>query len=217
MLKQNLDVFDCGTKLVMWPYVKGGCQGDKGFQFDDSRGTLIAATDGATTCATDNGATKQITLSQCTGAANQKFTLSPTSGLIKSGTGNCLALSDEHLDSTNVWARKLSGTPVRYAVVFLNTGSASASVTCDKACVAQMPELVGKKVKVRDLWSHTEMGTTPPLDHLDADNLAAAGGHAMLLLTPTSATSPSLPEVITLKTDDVAASCSPVRLCKAPE
>ena len=39
-------------------------------------------------------------------------------------------------------------------------------------------------VTVRDLWQHTDIGAEPKLPQPSAKDLAAEGGHLMLLLTP---------------------------------
>ena len=57
---------------------------------------------------------------------------------------------------TNVWARNLTGGAL--AVVFINAGTASAAVPCDKACFAAMG-VAATHFSARDLWAHTDNGT----------------------------------------------------------
>ena len=129
----------------------------------------------------DNGPGQQVTLQTCTDAANQKWRMARRGGVFESGAGNCMSTLAETSDTTNVWARKLSGG--RYALVFLNTGSSIATITCDSACIAQTG-LSGKSVTVRDLWSHKDLAPIKDLTTLTAADLPAAGGHSFLLLAP---------------------------------
>ena len=82
--------------------------------------------------------------------------------------------------ASNVWARKLKGGKV--AIVFIHVGKESSDVKCDEACVAKTG-LAGKKVAVRDLWEHKDLGSQT-LTTLTAKALPAEGGVQMLVLTP---------------------------------
>ena len=62
--------------------------------------------------------------------------------------------------TTNVWARKLSGGKV--AIVFLNVGKDTATVTCDAGCM-EKTGLAGKSVTVRDLWKKEALAPQPKL------------------------------------------------------
>jgi len=82
--------------------------------------------------------------------------------------------------STNVWARELTGG--RWAFVFLNAGSTATTVRCDAVCLGPTA-LTGRRISVRDLWTHEELGERV-VEELEIEELPAEGGHGMLLVTP---------------------------------
>lgn len=68
-----------------------------------------------------------------------------------------------------VWARPLAGGA--WAALFFNNGlPAAANITCDAACWAAMGWAPTQAVAVRDVWSHTNNGTT--MGGLTAINVA---------------------------------------------
>ena len=85
----------------------------------------------------------------------------------------CLDGAPGGASGTNVWARKLNDTSV--AFVFLNAGSAAATVACDADCFAAAGWSAAgagdagaaaaaagpSSVSIRDVWAHTENGTWP--------------------------------------------------------
>jgi len=59
----------------------------------------------------------------------------------------------------NVWGKKLQdGSAV---LIFLNNAGSAADVTCDSSCFSAMGFTPSEKLTVRDLWSHTNIGTVP--------------------------------------------------------
>ena len=189
-LKMAWDSLDCGPDIVAWRWVTNGCRQNQGFSFrPNSEGQLVstlASTSGAEQCVVANGpATTQLKLAPCNAQADV-FSFDRATGLMRRGTKpgpNTLCVGVGPIPSTtNVWARKLSGGKV--AMVFINVGSTAQNVTCDVTCIAKTG-LVGRRVLVRDLWLHKDIATESKLTELSARNLAAQGGHLMLLLTPT--------------------------------
>ena len=91
-----------------------------------------------------------------------------TTGLMHRGAKGSLCVGVGTTDTppapppstTNVWARKLSGG--RVAIVFLNVGKDTATVTCDAACM-EKTGLAGKSVTVRDLWKKEALAPQPKL------------------------------------------------------
>ena len=91
-----------------------------------------------------------------------------TTGLMHRGAKGSLCVGVGTTDTppapppstTNVWARKLSGGKV--AIVFLNVGKDTATVTCDAACM-EKTGLAGKSVTVRDLWKKEALAPQPKL------------------------------------------------------
>jgi len=99
--------------------------------------------------------------------------------------GNRLSGSDLHgkvfgtKGGTNIWGRPLQTGA--WAVVFLNNYPYPTSITCDSSCFAQMtlPSLVS----VRDLWAHTNNGTTTTVSYT-VSNVPADGGSVMVRFDP---------------------------------
>eukprot|EP00008_Paramoeba_atlantica_P008503 CAMPEP_0201487046 /NCGR_PEP_ID=MMETSP0151_2-20130828/11052_1 /ASSEMBLY_ACC=CAM_ASM_000257 /TAXON_ID=200890 /ORGANISM="Paramoeba atlantica, Strain 621/1 / CCAP 1560/9" /LENGTH=369 /DNA_ID=CAMNT_0047871971 /DNA_START=94 /DNA_END=1203 /DNA_ORIENTATION=- len=80
---------------------------------------------------------------------------------------------------TNIWGRSLmSGS---WAVVFLNNEKQVTSITCDSSCFAQMN--LGNTVAVRDLWAHTNNGTTST-ESYTVYNVPPTGGSVMVRFDP---------------------------------
>jgi len=77
---------------------------------------------------------------------------------------------------TNVWGRQL--VHGSWAVVFLNNQDTEADITCDSDCFSQMNFGVDT-VYVRDLWTHTNNGTTSTSSYT-AKNVPRRGGSVMV-------------------------------------
>eukprot|EP00038_Savillea_parva_P028759 m.66863 g.66863 ORF g.66863 m.66863 type:complete len:558 (+) comp8393_c0_seq1:219-1892(+) len=189
--KLLLDVLDCDTQLGLWPWVTDGCSNNQGFYFNFSSSAdhhLTTALRSTTNCVNDNGNGAQLTLEGCQDTApSQQWTLTPQ-GQVKSGAGNCITTApagsggDNATAGLNVWARTLSGGAT--AFVFLNVkDTAVATLECDAACMGRAGVDTTKQMHVRDLWTHTDLGTFPATN-LTVHNLAPDGGHVMLLVTP---------------------------------
>ena len=101
-------------------------------------------------------------------------------------------------DTTNVWARYLSGG--RFALAFVNVGNATARITCDAACWATALALTPRRVATKhtgaatanfsstmcwgasDLWI-TSAATVEKAGAI-ARSVGGGGGVTLLLLTP---------------------------------
>lgn len=70
--------------------------------------------------------------------------------------GGRLHLNGTVVPGTNVWARRLSDSDSSFAVVFVNTGSAAATVACDQVCLLQIG--LTRAFNVRDLWARSNLG-----------------------------------------------------------
>lgn len=79
----------------------------------------------------------------------------------------------------NVWARPLQDGS--HAMVFINAGNTTASVTCGPACFSLIGISKSDVLEVRDLWSkkHTQPVTGASMT---ATDLAAEGGHLMVVV-----------------------------------
>lgn len=83
----------------------------------------------------------------------------------------------------NVWSRPLADGS--HALVFINAGIAVADVTCDEACFGAMAIRPSDQLRVRDLWSSEQLPIITNAT-LTFQNLVAAGGHRMVIVSPVS-------------------------------
>jgi hypothetical protein len=81
-----------------------------------------------------------------------------------------------------VWGRTLSGGA--HVLGLVNNGGAPANITCDVTCFDQLNISSSvSTLKVRDLWSHTDIGTlTKPFSFTSVVN--GSGFAAAFKLTP---------------------------------
>jgi len=84
------------------------------------------------------------------------------------------------INSTNVWARPLQDGS--WAVVFINVGPKTQTVTCDKECFGAMGfNSTAATVVARDLWLHKTVWTSSSLTY--SSDIAGNGGVQMLKLS----------------------------------
>jgi len=67
-----------------------------------------------------------------------------------------MLIDSTYNDYQFIWGRPL--VDGSFAVVFVNTASKSAEMTCDAACWARTPFKNGTSLVVRDLWKHATIG-----------------------------------------------------------
>lgn len=166
----------------------GGCDTASRWSFD-SDGTVKNA--GSGMCLDIfNWAGPVVDIWICNGGSNQKFTYSSTTGLLKDTTGSqpaqdakCLsAVQSTPSSCSNVWGRRLSDG---YALAFVNNEGTQATVSCDTDCFAALNVSASTtSLKVRDLWTHADVGTiTAPFSFSSLVN--ASGAATAFKLTPT--------------------------------
>jgi len=85
------------------------------------------------------------------------------------------------LSNYNVWAKKLHDRSV--AVCFLNNADTAADVTCDTTCFTKMGFMSSQTLKIRDLWKHSDLGTTTASNYT-VTKIPASGGSVVLTFTP---------------------------------
>lgn len=89
---------------------------------------------------------------------NQSFTYNSQTNQLKNPSNKCLS-APLPPDTTNIWGRELFDGS--WAVVFLNNGNETASLTCDyDSCFSKMKFSSSTVLLIRDLWQHKFIGTT---------------------------------------------------------
>jgi len=81
----------------------------------------------------------------------------------------------------NVWGRPLADDS--YALIFINNGDTTADIECNAECFGELGLTGGDTLNVRDLWAHTDNGTTTGQTYV-AYNVAPQGGSVIVKLTP---------------------------------
>lgn len=182
-----MNVNDCGSQLIAYDCVTTGgtCAGPASYANEvfslGADGTLRSALAPAS-CAAGAGVGSTVQLGPCTGAPSQQFAWDAPSQQLRAGGGLCVTVGGP-VDAANVWGRPLQGGA--WALAFLNAGSDAADVACDYAsCLSGVGWEAGQVVSVRDLWAHAELGNFTAGDGFNATALPAAGGVALLRMTP---------------------------------
>jgi len=171
---------DCGSDLIVYPFVTSGCHKNHGFCFKVADGVFKSdmPQNVKGSCVQVSGG--QLSMTGCVaGAPSQNFTLAPDS-TIRAGNGQCVTTAGSAPSgsaSTNVWARPLSTGG--WAAVFVNVGSAPADVVCDAACFTAMGVPAGATLSAKDLWTGAASSVATAQGYT-AKALAGAGGSSML-------------------------------------
>lgn len=176
--KQLFNSDNCGSGLIMYPWVTGGCHNNQGFCFDISNGAFKSAEPSANSCVDAAGGMLHMTTCN-PGAASQRFTAG-ADGSIRTGDGRCVsAHPSAATPKTNVWARPLSTGG--WAIVFVNAGASAVDMTCDSKCLQTVGVAAGKSISAKDLWSGAT-STVDPSVGLVVKGVAANGGSSMFTL-----------------------------------
>jgi hypothetical protein len=84
------------------------------------------------------------------------------------------------VSQTNIWGRELADGS--WALVFLNAGTADSNITCDATCFTATGFDNSTNLSIRDMWTHTENGTTTGGGYT-AENVPGNGGSIMIKVT----------------------------------
>jgi len=90
-------------------------------------------------------------------------------------------LSGNNASLTNIWAKLLSTNS--WALVFLNNAQTPMAITCDSKCFQEIGIRPSDEVSIRDLWAHTNNGTTTGFQGY-SPMVNGMGGSVMVTLTP---------------------------------
>lgn len=189
---QCLNVESCGSTIIYDSCTTTGstCAGPGKFSNEQwalrADGALVSALPGArcTTVQADG----TLVLAACSSPlpANQTWTYDTATGQLQSGGGLCLTAATQPGPpgaSSLLIGRKLSTGS--WAVVALNNSPLNATITCGSACFAAMGLAPTQQLRVRDLWAHTDVATTPATSY--AMMVGPAGASTFLSFTPIDA------------------------------
>lgn len=185
MLCANVD--DCGASLIGYQCVTSGgtCAGPSSYaneQFMMMPDGTLQSLLGNNMCVTHQGVGYSVKLSRCSRAPEQIWKWNPQNGTLES-SGNCLSVGGPVGPRGNIWGRPLGDGS--WAIAFINAEeSSSMDLTCDQDCLSITGWDPYQKLRVRDLWRHTDLSLTTPQAGISVKNLAPSGGIECFKLSP---------------------------------